>query len=157
MDNQEKSKADAIARKYEAIVNWPLLRKFESLVFAGLFLALPLFAWKVVEHSTTQLAVKNSAVDLVNDLIRCKSLAKQHQVSITLTSRPPTAVMPAAYMIQDEEKTVEEVRLPKGVSMIGSVTFNPQGLPNAPASFIVSKGIRIAHVEVDRDGRIQFP
>jgi hypothetical protein len=155
--DQEKKKANLFARTFEAIVNWPLLRKVETSVFGAMFIALPFFALRVVDHATTTLAVKNTSVDLVNDLIRCKGLAKQHQVNITLTSRTSTDKAPGAYEIKDEEKTVEEVLLPKGVNIIGSVTFDPQGLPLHASSFIVSKGIRSAHVDVNTQGDIAVP
>lgn len=155
-EQPKKNKGD-IGQTIDAIGQWPLFRKVETFVFAAMFIALPLFALKVVDHATTTLAVKNTSVDLVNDLIRCKGLAKEHQVNITLTSRNPTDKTPAAYEIRDEEKTVEEVILPKGVNVVGSVTFDPQGLPLHAASFIVSKGIRSAHVDVSKQGDIAVP
>lgn len=155
-EQPKKSKGD-IGQTIDSIGQWPLFRKVETFVFAAMFIALPLFALKVVDHATTTLAVKNTSVDLVNDLIRCKGLAKEHQVNITLTSRNPTDKSPAGYEIRDEEKTVEEVILPKGVNVVGSVTFDPQGLPLHSASFIVSKGIRSSHVDVSKQGEIAVP
>jgi hypothetical protein len=154
---QEKKNKDDIAQTIDWIAQWPLFRKVETFVFAAMFIALPLFALKVVDHATTTLAVKNTSVDLVNDLIRCQSLAKQHQVNITLTSRTSTDKEPGAYEIRDEEKTVEEVILPKGVNVVGSVTFTPLGPPLHASSFIVSKGIRSAHVDVSNQGTIAVP
>jgi hypothetical protein len=154
---QEKKNKDDIAQTIDWIAQWPLFRKVETFVFAAMFIALPLFALKVVDHATTTLAVKNTSVDLVNDLIRCQGLAKQHQVNITLTSRTSTDKAPGAYEIRDEEKTVEEVILPKGVNVVGSVTFTPLGSPLHASSFIVSKGIRSAHVDVSNQGLIAVP
>lgn len=155
-EQPKKNKGD-IGQTIDAIGQWPLFRKVETFVFAAMFIALPLFALKVVDHATTTLAVKNTSVDLVNDLIRCKGLAKEHQVNITLTSRNATEKAPAAYEIRDEEKTVEEVIVPNGVNVVGSVTFDPTGMPLHAASFIVSKGIRTAHVDVSTQGDIGVP
>lgn len=152
--DKENKTGDAFVNRYDAIVNWPLLRKLETCIFAAMFLALPLLAYKVVDYTTTILAVKNSAVDLVNDLLRCKNLAKQYNTSITLKCRVAENNQGSAYEIRDEEKAVEEVILPKGVNVVGSVTFNHDGLPGGPSSFIVTKGFRNSHVEIDSQGMI---
>ncbi|MFX5526309.1 hypothetical protein ABTD59_18845, partial [Acinetobacter baumannii] len=69
-------------------------------MFAAMFIALPLFALKVVNHATTTLAVKNTSVDLVNDLIRCRGLAKEHHLNITLTSKTAKGSEPSEYEIR---------------------------------------------------------
>lgn len=138
-------------------MNWPLLRKFETLIFFCMMLLLPVFAVKVVNVTTTHLAVKNTAVDLVRDLIHAKQMAKDYTVNITVTSRPATPTDSCAYLIQDDQRTLEEVVLPKGVSLVGSVVFDPRGLPNSAASFIVTKGRLSAHVDVDTSGMISSP
>jgi hypothetical protein len=154
LDKEDRAAKGAFVSRYEAIVNWPLLRKMETCIFAAMFLALPLLAFKVVDYTTTVLAVKNSAVDLVNDLIRCKNLAKEYNTSITLKCRTAEANQGSAYEIRDEHKAVEEVILPKGVNVVGAVTFHPEGVPRGPASFIVTKGFRNSHVEIDAQGII---
>lgn len=157
MADKEQKKSGDIAQTIDAIAQWPLFRKLETFVFAAMFIALPLFALKVVNHATTTLAVKNTSVDLVNDLIRCRGLAKEHKVGITLTSKVATDKEPSEYEIRDEEKAVELVKLPPGVNVVGSVTFDAEGLPLHAASFLVSKGIKTAHVDVSPQGEITSP
>ena len=145
---------NAVFKRYEAILNWPLLRKLETCIFAAMFVAFPLLAYKVIDYTTTIVAVKNSAVDLVNDLIRCKNLARQYNTSITLKCRVAENNQGSAYEIRDEEKAVEEIILPRGVNVIGSVTFDADGRPSGPSSFIVTRGLRSSHVEIDSQGII---
>ena len=145
-----------MGRKREALTNWPLLRKVETFVFAGLFLAVPLFAVRVVDHATTSLAVKNTAVDLVKDLIRSKNIAISRQASIVLSSEHLQGNK--LFMITIREKgskdVIEEVVLPVGVVMLGSITFDAQGKPTQRASFLVTRNNHTSHVDVDAQGRI---
>jgi hypothetical protein len=137
--------------------NWPLLRKFETLLFACMLVLLPICAWTVVNITTTSLAVKNSSVDLAKDLNRCKQLAKDGGVNITMVSRRDSVMGPPAYLIQDDQRTIEEVVLPKGVTVDGSVKFNNLGIPDAPAAFTISKGPKKARVVIDATGIISAP
>lgn len=129
-----------------------MLRKAETLVFVALFIALPFFAINVVEHTKIQAAVIQTAYALVQDLRRSREIAKSHGFSITVTSRPSTDKQPAAYVIKDDKQIIEEVLLPPGVTIIGKVTFDDTGFPTAPASFIVTKASRTAHVDIDVQG-----
>ncbi len=137
-------------------ISWGMLRKLETFVFAFLFLALPFFAFRVVDATTSSLSVKNTAAELVQDLIKWQQTAAEQGVSVRVTTRVGKDSKPFAYMIQRNDQTVEEVMLPPGVQIIGSVTFQG-GVPKAPASFIISKGQRTAHVEVDAQGLIKSP
>jgi hypothetical protein len=154
LEKGDKSNRNVFVTRYEAIANWSILRKMETLVFAAMFLALPLLAYKVVDYTRTVLSVKNSAVDLVKDLIHSKNLAQQYHTTITLRCRTTTGDQASAYEIRDSEKAVEEVILPRGVNVVGSVTFDADGHPTGPASFIVSKNNRNSHVDIDSQGII---
>jgi hypothetical protein len=147
-----KPAADASSRS-----NWPLLRKFETLIFACLLALLPFFAANVVEIIATSLAVKKSEVDLVNDLAKSKRLAKEHAVNISLVSRRGNNMLPPAYLIQDEHRNIEEVVLPAGVSIDGSVKFDKDGIPERKAVFEIAKGMKKARVYVDENGIVSAP
>lgn len=133
-------------------LDWPLIRKFESLVFTSMIVAIPFFAYRVVDLTSTQLAVGQTSLDLVKDLIRAKEISKDFGLSITVSGRPRQESKPAAYLIQNGERIMEEVALPKGVSVLGAVTFNEQGIPNSRGSFTISKGWKTQHVDVAADG-----
>jgi len=153
----EQTQSTAPKNKAGLKANWPLLRKFETLVFACMLALLPFFALKVVNVTTTQLAVKNTAVDLVNDLNRAKGFAKDGNVSITVASRQDPKSGPPAYLIQDDLRTIEEIVLPKGVSIEGSVKFDASGKPAAATSFTITKGLKHVRVVVDDAGVISSP
>jgi hypothetical protein len=78
-------------------------------------------------------------------------------VAIKLESKAATNAEPAKYCISQEGQTLEEVKLPAGVSIIGSVTFTASGMPESPSSFLVTKGFRSSHVEIDNQGIISAP
>jgi hypothetical protein len=130
----------------------PLIRKFETLVFAALLIVIPFFAYRIVDTAGTALMVQNTAVDLVKDLRKAKDIARDFHLNVTVTSAPPTMNEPSSYLIQSGPKTIEQVILPNGVSIAGSITFNDGGLPLTPSSFIIAKGGRTASVQVNREG-----
>lgn len=97
--------------------------------------------------------VQNTAVEMVRDLIRAREIAKDYGLTITVSSAPSAENEPCSYLIQNGTRTIEQVVLPRGVAMIGSVTFDDKGAPRNRASFIVSKGNRTCYVEVDTQGQ----
>jgi hypothetical protein len=137
--------------------NWPLLRKFETLVFAAMLALLPFFAFKVVSVTNASLAVKNTTVDLVKDLRRARQLAKEHGVRIALVSRQENKMEASAYLIEDDQRTIEEIVLPRGVTVTGMVKFDAHGIPLEPASFNISKALKQSKVIVDANGIISAP
>lgn len=134
-------------------LDWPLIRKFESLIFASMVFAIPFFAFRVVDLTSTNLAVRQTGVDLVKDLVRAKDISKENGLSITVCGRPATQNEGTAYLIQNGNRTIEEVLLPKGVNVVGSVTFDDTGTPTMPgATFTISKGWKSSHVTLTREG-----
>jgi len=133
--------------------HWPpLIRKFETLVFATMLIIVPFFAFRIVDTAGTTLMVQNTAADLVKDLIKAKEIARDFHLNITVVSAPPTVNEPSSYLIQSGSRTIEQIILPNGVSIAGTATFTETGLPQNPASFIIAKGGRNAFVEVNREG-----
>ncbi|PWT97218.1 MAG: hypothetical protein C5B53_08385 [Candidatus Melainabacteria bacterium] len=152
----DESKAEAgveFREKSKMQLNWRFIRKIEALVFASMFLAVPFFAFRIVDIAGTSLMVQNTAVDLVRDLIRAREIAKDYGLVITVSSALPAGNDPCSYLIQNGTRTIEQVVLPRGVSMVGSVTFDEKGSPRNRASFIVNKGARTTYVEVDTQGQ----
>lgn len=134
-------------------LDWPLIRKFESLIFASMVFAIPFFAFRVVDLTSTNLAVRQTGVDLVKDLVRAKEISREYQLSITVSGRPATPTEGTAYTIQNGNRTIEEVLLPKGVNVLGSVTFDEKGLPMQPgATFTINKGWKSSHIRLTSDG-----
>ncbi|HIA55357.1 MAG TPA: hypothetical protein EYN91_25285 [Candidatus Melainabacteria bacterium] len=134
-------------------LDWPLIRKFESLIFASMVFAIPFFAFRVVDLTSTNLSVRQTGVDLVKDLVRAKDISKENGLSITVCGRPATENEGTAYLIQNGNRTIEEVLLPKGVNVVGSVTFDENGMPTLPgATFTISKGWKSSHVTLTREG-----
>lgn len=139
------------------IRNSVFLRKAENWVFAFMFFALPFFAYKVLVTITASLAVKNTAVALVQDLLKCQRMARDDQAPVRLSSRAGKSARTFSYIVEENGQTKEELALPQGVSIIGSVTFKAGGTPRAPASFIISNGARSSHIEIDSQGIITVP
>ncbi len=134
-------------------LSWPpVVRKFETLVFAAMLIVIPFFAYRIVDTAGTALMVQNTAADLVKDLIKAKEIARDFHLGVTVTSAPPTTNEPSSYLIQSDAKTIEQVVLPNGVSIAGSVTFNDGGLPQTPSAFIIAKSGRTAIVQINQEG-----
>jgi hypothetical protein len=146
-------------RALGASVNWPLLRKFETFVFACMLALLPFFAMRIVGVTETSLMVKNTTVDLGKDLRKAKQLARDHVVPISVVSRAGDSLEPSAYLIEDQRSghMIEEIVLPRGVTVEGQITFDPAGLPVKPATFLIKKGPKQAQVAVDAKGIISAP
>ena len=135
--------------------HWPpLIRKFETLVFATMLVIVPFFAFRIVETAGTTLMVQNTAADLVKDLIHAKEIAHDFHLTITVVAAPPTANEPSSYLIQSGARTIEQIILPSGVNLAGTVTFTDSGLPQTPAPFIITKGGRTSIVDISREGTI---
>lgn len=152
----EEKNSKKEAEKY-ALINWVLLRKLETFVFAFLFLALPFFAYKVVDATTSTLAVRNTAAELVQDLIRWKKTAFDEKTEIQITTKQIDRGKGFAYVVKQDDRRLEEVLLPPGASIVGTVLFDKEGIPKSAATFVISKGTKNVRVEVDSTGLIKAP
>jgi len=133
--------------------HWPpFIRRFETLVFATMLIVVPFFAFRIVDAAGTTLMVQNTAADLVKDLVKAKQIARDFHLNITVSSAPPTVNEPSSYLIQTGARTIEQIILPHGVNIAGTITFSDSGTPENPASFVISKSGRNAFVEVSREG-----
>lgn len=135
-------------------LNWPTIRKLETLIFASLLLAVPLIALKVMRHTNSAMAVRQSSVDLVRDLIKAKELARELGAPVTLNTHPGKGLMPYSYELEKAGEPMATMEIERGVSCAGSVTFDRTGVPVHPATFILSNGPEVVSVEVDARGMI---
>jgi hypothetical protein len=153
MEQSEPKPVVEVKKTGGAQLNWRIVRKVEGLVFTSMLLAVPFFAFRIVDTTGTALMVKNTSVDLVRDLIRARSIARDYKLPITVSSLQVRSTDSCAYVIQNGPRTIEQIVLPHGVSMSGSVTFDENGTPKERSSFVVSKGLRSVTVEVDSTGK----
>jgi len=135
-------------------LNWPTIRKLETLIFASMLLAVPLIAFKVMRHTTSAMTVRQCSVDLVKDLIKAKELARELGVPVTLNTHPGKGVMPYSYELEKDGQPMATMEVSRGVACAGSVTFDQTGAPVHPATFILSNGPEVVSVEVDAKGMI---
>ncbi len=152
----EPSKIDR-AKVALADSNWPLTRKVETLIFLGMFLAVPLFAIRVIEYTRAELTIRNICRELVVDLGRAKIMAIQtkQNVEVTATAMPRSKFF--SYVMMTPKGIREEIVMPETVSVSGMVTFTESGLPQRPSSFIVSSFSRNSTVEIDKAGVVSVP
>lgn len=137
--------------------SWPLVRKFEALIFMAMFAAVPLFAVRVIQYTHDQLIVRNVSKELVKDLQRAKTLAVQRQQPVEVSGATSKSAKLFSYVVLIGEKVSEEVVLPESVSVVGSIKFNKTGMPERASSFIVSSENRTTTVEIDPTGLISVP
>lgn len=137
--------------------SWPLVRKFEALIFMAMFAAVPLFAVRVIQYTHDQLIVRNVSKELVKDLHRAKTLAVQRQQPVEVSGATSKSAKLYSYVVLIGEKVSEEVVLPESVSVVGSIKFNKTGMPERASSFIVSSENRTTTVEIDPSGLISVP
>jgi hypothetical protein len=144
-------------RKKNVFLAWPLIRKLESLAFLAMFIAVPFFGYRVVDYTSRHLALKNAAHDLVKDIRKAKQMAAELGIDIAVESRQASEGKNAAYVIKSGSRTLEEVVLPEGVSMIGGITFSKEGVPDRPATFDVHMDTRSLAIDVDSQGLVTLP
>lgn len=144
-------------RKKNVFLAWPLIRKLESLAFIAMFIAVPFFGYRVVDYTSKHLALNNAAHDLVKDIRKAKQMATELGIDISVESRQSTEGRSAAYVIRSGPRTLEEVVLPQGVSMIGEITFSKAGEPDHPATFDVHMDTRSVAIDIDRSGIVSLP
>lgn len=138
--------------KANSVLAWPLIRRLENAAFLAMFIAVPLFAFRVVDYTARQLALNNSALELVKDIRRVKEMATQFDEPITVESSTESDGALGSYIIHSSKRIIEEVVLPKGVTMVGEVTFTQNGMPVHPATFDVSMENRSVSVNIDKTG-----
>lgn len=144
-------------RKDSPIMAWPLIRRLETAAFMAMFIAVPLFAFRVVDYTARQLALNNAAHELVKDIRRVKEMSTRYNMPITVESARSQDGGHNSYLIRSDKKTIEEVVLPTGVSMVGEVTFGVDGAPDHPATFDVSLENRAVTVMIDKSGMATMP
>ncbi|MBS1993316.1 MAG: hypothetical protein JSS83_22525 [Cyanobacteria bacterium SZAS LIN-3] len=154
--SQENGPAPARRKRspFATLIDWPLVRKLESLVFLAMFLAMPLFAFRVIDYSARQLALQNGAHDVVKDIRRAREMAIQMKFDVTVEGRKSQYGKPSSYVIRNQNRVLEEIILAKGVTIIGEVTFQPDGKPKSPAIFEVHSETRSLIVDVDAQGGV---
>jgi len=123
----------------------------------AMFLAMPLFAFRVIDSTARQVALQNSAHDLVKDIRRAKYIAGDKGYDVTVEGRKAQENKPACYVIRDGDHVSEEIVPAKGVSIMGQVTFHPNGQPKSPATFDVHNESRSLSVDVDGQGVVSMP
>lgn len=139
-------------------LNWPLIRKLETLIFLGMFIAVPFFALRVVGYTATQMAVSNTVHGLVQDIRKARDMAKESHLTITVASAQPSKTEKRfSYAIQNGTRNIIEVILPPGISLNGSVSFDENGVVSGPTSFVCSMAGRNQNVEVDSSGTVSAP
>lgn len=157
-NSQDEEKIEGEGASSAGSKNWPLMRKVEALVFLAMFLAVPLFAFRVLAYTHAQLMVRNICRELVNDLGRVKAMAIQQKANVEVIGSPtPGKYHRYFYSINTPAGSIEEIVLPENVSVSGSVTFNENGQPQRPSSFIVSSFNRNSTVEIDKMGIVSVP
>lgn len=144
-------------RKKNVFLAWPLIRKLESLAFLAMFIAVPFFGYRVVDYTSRHLALNNAAHDLVKDIRKAKQMASELGIDISVESKQSTEGKGAAYIIRSGQRTLEEIVLPQGVSMIGGITFTKEGQPDHPSTFDVHMDTRSLAIDVDRNGIVTLP
>ncbi len=144
-----------------AAKDWSILRKVEALIFLAFFLAVPLFAYRVLQYTHAQLVVLNVTRALVNDLRRARVMAMDNKADVhikdSIFNSPFQHKSYSAYSISLANKTIEQMVLPENVSVIGALTFLDTGSPDRPGSFIVSSFNKTSTVEIDKAGVISVP
>lgn len=158
MSNEDRKEVGGGTKKPTSFVlSWAILRKIESLIFLAMFLAVPLFALRVLQYTHARLVVRNVAQSLTNDLQRAKAMSLKQDREIEVTGTSSKKEKYYSYYIRGDSKILEEVVLPEHVSVVGTVTFEPSGHPIRPSSFIVSSYNRTATVEIDKAGLVSAP
>lgn len=139
--------------------HWPLMRKVEALVFLAMFLAVPLFAFRVLQYTHAQLTVRTVIRELVHDLGRAKAMAIRLQEPVEVTGRKESEVFMNrnSYAISTPMRVLEDIILPENVQVSGSVVFTIEGYPKKPSSFIVSSFNRNMTAEIDKNGEVSVP
>ena len=134
-------------------------------MFLFMFFAVPWFALRVINYTKAQMTLNNITFNLVNDLHSTKKKAMQERMSVTMKAVQPEILMfskassaaPFRYVIMRGIKVEEEIVLPEGISVSGTVTFLKDGTAERPSSFVLSQGKRTATVEIDKRGLVSVP
>lgn len=154
---QSESETQRTPQPVRPTNSWPLVRKFEALIFMAMFAAVPLFAVRVIQYTHDQLIVRNVSKELVKDLQRAKTLAVRRQKEVEVSGSASKTAKLFSYVVLIGEQVSEEVVLPERVSVVGSIKFNKSGMPEQASSFIVSSDNRTTTVEIDPTGLISVP
>ncbi len=76
---------------------------------------------------------------------------------VTVEARKAQNGEPPDYVIRHDGEISERILPPKGVSMMGEVTFHPNGQPQSPATFELHFENRSLSIDVDGQGLVSMP
>jgi len=133
------------------------LSTFELVVAACALIALGLIAWTAFDALTSGLKIHDTATDFAVALRRIETTARDRNAFLTVRVRPPTLHRPTGYVVEQESAAIDEHDFPKGIAVVGEVTFDPQGVPAAPASFFFRRGRDSLTVVVNSKGEVSIP
>ena len=136
-------------------MHWPFLRKIEVLLFTSLVVAVPLFAWRILELSRGQRELYQVATMLVGDLRQCQTLAHRLNSKITIDCMRKESIGVSYLLIQDEAKTKTiEIRMPFDVNIKGSGVVLPSGLPDGNLTFTLNLATRETKIQFYKNDNI---
>ena len=134
--------------------SWVAVRKLEMLVFAAMLIAVPWFAVRVLQSTYDQGPVRATTAALVNVLEHARHDAASSTEPITVESTKATASRPPGYIVRTGDFVNQEFFLSNNVEVVGSVTFDPGGMPKERSSFVVSRGSATGRVQINAQGEV---
>jgi hypothetical protein len=144
------------------MVNFSLNRmrhvnRLEQLLLAVSALAMCGLFWQLCQDSIESWRVHEAALQFAKDLRDIEFKARSANQFLELKVLPATPSRPCTLVVTSHLQEVDRRELPGGVFTTGELKVDPQGVPQAASSFVLTGRGRSCRVEVDARGTVTIP
>lgn len=138
---------------------WAKTWYFERLLVLLVLVITPFLTMNAYDEFVCGFTLNAEAGKIAQTLRQLKEQAHELNTFGTLEAQPVGASGQNSYqVIFDKEDTgVRQVALPKGISLVGSVRFDPQGVPERASVLKLRHGLTNVIVVVSNQGAISVP
>lgn len=138
---------------------WSKTWYFERLLLLLIVLVVPFLLHGAWQSFVSGFTLRSEAAKVASQLRRIKERAHELNCEGTLAGTPSQPGAVGSYQISydKEGESANQELLPKGIILVGSVTFDPQGVPNRASVLRLRQGLDHASVVISAQGGIVVP
>ena len=136
---------------------WQRWANLESLTYFAIIGFALLLVTSTYNLLTAGLILHDAATSFAVALRQAQTTARDRNNNIRVSIKSATADRPCSFIVQEGASLLCEKAFPEGVSVVGIVKFDPQGVPFLPTHFIFRKLGSELQVEVNTKGEVSIP
>lgn len=138
---------------------WRSTWYFERLTALLILIIAPFLAMAAYEFFVVGFELSSEATKIAQTLRQIKERAHELNTFGTFEARPASQHGLSSYQVgyENSKMGVQQVFLPKGLSLVGSVRFDAQGVPERASVLKIRHGLKHKDIVVSAQGLISVP